>query len=66
MTHFAIICPAVMGHLNPMFALGHELQRRSHRVTLIGVLDAQAATQAAGLEFRAIAESEYPLGRCRG
>ncbi|MBD1889722.1 glycosyltransferase [Coleofasciculus sp. FACHB-SPT9] len=62
MTHFAIICPAVTGHLNPMFALGRELQRRGHRVTFIGVLDAQATTLAAGLEFRAIAESEYPLG----
>jgi UDP:flavonoid glycosyltransferase YjiC (YdhE family) len=62
MTHFAIICPAVTGHLNPMFALGRELQRRGHRVTFIGVLDAQATTRAAGLEFQAIAESEYPLG----
>ncbi|MEG4115515.1 MULTISPECIES: glycosyltransferase [unclassified Microcoleus] len=62
MTHFAIICPAVTGHLHPMFALGRELQRRGHRVTFIGVLDAQATTLAAGLEFRAIAESEYPLG----
>ncbi|MBW4565610.1 MAG: glycosyltransferase [Mojavia pulchra JT2-VF2] len=62
MTHFAIICPAVTGHLNPMFALGRELQRRGHRITFIGVLDAQAMTLAAGLEFRAIAESEYPLG----
>ena len=62
MTHFAIICPEVTGHLNPMFALGRELQRRSHRVTFIGVLDAQATTLAAGLEFRAISESEYPLG----
>ena len=62
MTHCAIICPAVTGHLNPMFALGRELQRRGHRVTFIGVLDAQATTLAAGLEFRAIAEPEYPLG----
>ncbi|MBD1899447.1 glycosyltransferase [Trichocoleus sp. DQ-A3] len=62
MTHFAIICPAVTGHLNPMFALGRELQWRGHRVTFIGVLDAQATTRAAGLEFQAIAESEYPLG----
>jgi UDP:flavonoid glycosyltransferase YjiC (YdhE family) len=62
MTHFALICPAGTGHLNPMFALGRELQRRGHRVTFIGVLDAQAMTRAAGLEFQAIAESEYPLG----
>ncbi|HEY9884347.1 MAG TPA: glycosyltransferase, partial [Thermosynechococcaceae cyanobacterium] len=62
MTHFGIICPAATGHLNPMFALGRELQRRGHRVTFIGILDAQSTTRAAGLEFQAIAESEYPLG----
>jgi zeaxanthin glucosyltransferase len=31
-------------------------------VTLIGTLDAQAKTLAAGLEFQAIGESEFPLG----
>ena len=62
MTHFGLICPAGTGHLNPMFALGRELKRRGHRVTFIGVLDAQASTRAAGLEFQAIAESEYPFG----
>ncbi|WP_459195229.1 glycosyltransferase [Nostoc sp. FACHB-892] len=56
MTHFAIVCPAVTGHLNPMFVLGRELQRRGHRVTFLGVLDAQATTLAAGLEFRAIGQ----------
>jgi MGT family glycosyltransferase len=63
MTHFGIICPAETGHLNTMLPLGRELQRRGHRVTLVGVLDAQAKTQAAGLEFWAIAQSEYPLGK---
>ncbi len=62
MVHFGIICPAYTGHLNPMTALGRELQRRGHRVTLIGILDAQPNALAAGLGFRAIAESECPLG----
>jgi len=62
MTHFGIICPAATGHLNPMTALGRELQRRGHRVTLVGILDAQANALAAGLEFSPILESEYPLG----
>lgn len=51
MTHFGIICPATTGHLNPMPVLGAELQRRGHRVTLFGILDAQAIPLAAGLEF---------------
>ena len=62
MTHFGILCPIASGHLNPMTALGRELQRRGHRVTLIGFLDAKPNALAAGLEFWAIAESDYPLG----
>jgi zeaxanthin glucosyltransferase len=62
MTHFGIICPALTGHLNPMTTLGHELQRRGHRVTLFGIPDAQPHTLAAGLGFWAIGEEEYPAG----
>ncbi|AFY33079.1 glycosyltransferase [Calothrix sp. PCC 7507] len=62
MTHFGLICPSATGHLNPMTTLGYELQRRGHRVTLFGILDSQAKTLAAGLEFRAIGESAFPKG----
>lgn len=62
MTHFGIICPATAGHLNPMTALGWELKQRGHQVTLFGIIDARAITQSAGLEFRAIGESDFPLG----
>ncbi len=62
MTHFGIICPAFTGHLNPMTTLGYELQRRGHRVTVVGVLDAEKKAYSAGLDFKAIAPSECPLG----
>ena len=62
MTNFGLICPASTGHLNTMLPLGKELQRRGHRVTFLGFLDAQSKTLAAGLEFRAIGESEFPRG----
>jgi zeaxanthin glucosyltransferase len=62
MTHFGIICPALTGHLNPMTTLGYELQRRGHRVTLFGIPDARSKTLAAGLEFWAIGEAEFPAG----
>ncbi|TVQ10576.1 MAG: glycosyl transferase family 1 [Leptolyngbya sp. DLM2.Bin27] len=62
MTHFGLLCPAAAGHLNPMTALGHELKQRGHRVTLVGMLDAQAKTLAAGLEFGAVGEQAFPLG----
>ncbi|MEH2319341.1 glycosyltransferase [Nostoc sp.] len=62
MTHFGLICPASTGHLNTMLPLGKELQNRGHQVTLFGFSDAQPKTLAAGLEFRAIGESQFPSG----
>ena len=62
MTHFGITCATANGHLNPMTALGRELQRRGHRVTVFGILDAEPNVLAAGLEFWAISESEFPAG----
>ena len=61
MTHFGIICPSG-SHLNPMTTLGYELQRRGHRVTVVGILDAEKKVHSVGLEFKAIALSEYPYG----
>lgn len=62
MTHFGLICPPETGHLNTILPLGRELQRRGHCVTLFNVLDAQPKVLAAGLGYRVIGESEYPLG----
>ena len=62
MTHFGIICPAAAGHLNPMTTLGYELKKRNHRVTLLGIADARPKTIAAGLEFQAVGESDFPPG----
>ncbi len=52
MTHFGLLCPSSTGHLHTMLPLGQELKRRGHRVTLVGILDSQAKTLAAGLELR--------------
>lgn len=62
MTHFGIICPTSTGHLNPMTTLGYELQRRGHKVTVVGILDAERKAYDAGLEFKAIAQLESPYG----
>jgi zeaxanthin glucosyltransferase len=62
MAHFGIICPATTGHLNTMTTLGWELQRRGHQITLFGLLDAQSNAHSAGLGFKAIGESNFPLG----
>jgi zeaxanthin glucosyltransferase len=62
MTHLGLLCPAETGHLNTMLPLGQELHRRGHQVTFFGIVDAQAKVLAAGLEFCAIGEAEFPLG----
>ena len=63
MTHFGIITPgAATGPLNTMLPLGQELQRRGHRVTLFGTLDTQPKALAAGVEFQAIGEKDFPVG----
>ncbi len=62
MTHFGIICPTASGHLNPMTTLGYELKKRGNRVTLFGFHDAESKTLAAGLDFWAIGETDYPPG----
>ena len=48
-----------------MLPLGQELKRRGHRVTLLGILDTQAPTLDAGLEFLAIGETDFPQGTTR-
>ncbi len=62
MSHIGLICPPASGHLNPMTTLGYELKHRGHRVTLVGTQDAQPKVLAAGLEFRAIGEADFPAG----
>ncbi len=63
MTHYGIVSPAAIGHLNPMCALGRELQRRGNIVTLFGVADLESKVKNSGLNYCLIAEDEYPIGR---
>lgn len=62
MTHFGIICPPVLGHLNPMAALGRVLQQRGHRITFFQLPDVEAKILAEGLEFYPIGQSDHPIG----
>ena len=62
MTHFGIICPSAIGHLNPMCALGAELQRRNHSVTIFGIADIESKIENSGLNFWSIGEKDFPPG----
>ena len=71
MSHFGVLCPPTPGHLNPMFALGRVLIRRSHRVTLFQVSDLRSQAEREGLEFSSIGEQDLAgaisqLGRLSG
>jgi zeaxanthin glucosyltransferase len=62
MAHLGLLCPAETGHLNTMLPLGQELQRRGHRVTFFGIVDAEPKVLTAGLEFCAIGLTQFPAG----
>ncbi|NJM96757.1 MAG: glycosyltransferase [Phormidesmis sp. RL_2_1] len=62
MAHIGLLCPTASGHLNPMTTLGYELHQRGHKVTLVGLPDAQTKVLAAGLDFLAIGEADFPAG----
>jgi MGT family glycosyltransferase len=56
-----MLCPDLMGHLNPMMALGRELERAGHRVTFYQRLISRPKLEAAGFQVRAFAEQEFPV-----
>jgi zeaxanthin glucosyltransferase len=62
MAHLGLLCPAETGHLNTMLPLGQELQRRGHRVTFFGIVDAKSKVLAAGLEFCPVGSTKFPAG----
>jgi len=62
MTHYGILCPPAIGHLNPICALGNELKRRGHRVTLFQVPEMENKLKTTGLEFQQIGAAEYTPG----
>jgi MGT family glycosyltransferase len=62
MTHFGILCFPGTGHLNPLIALGRELQSRGHQITFFQIPDTQQKVLAAELDCQMIGQSEFPLG----
>lgn len=62
MTHFGIICPSAIGHLNPMCTLGRELQRRNNQVTLFILPDLRSQVINSGLNLEIIGATEFPIG----
>jgi zeaxanthin glucosyltransferase len=59
--HIALICPELPGHLNPMAALGRELARRGHRVSLVARLHAKPKADAYGFELIPVELGEHEI-----
>ena len=62
MTHFGVICPPFPGHINPMAALGRELQSRGHPITFVQIPDVESLVRSEGLKFWPIGQSAYRPG----
>lgn len=62
MKHFGIFSPPVAGHVNPFCAIGRELIRRGHRVTVFHMADLETKIRSEGLGFVTIGQSDHPAG----
>ncbi len=65
MRHFGVLSFPWKGHLYPLTALGRELVRRGHEVTVFQVPDVATFVQAAGLGFCEIGRSAFAAGTVR-
>jgi zeaxanthin glucosyltransferase len=61
MAHFAVICPEEGGHLLSVGALGGELVRRGHRVSLVARPEAAGLAQQMNLELHALPTDELTV-----
>ncbi len=60
--YIALVCPISLGHANPMATLGRELERRGHRIGLVGSPRARPIADAWGFELLTIGVPEYETG----
>lgn len=65
MSRFGILSFPATGHLHPLTALGRELVRRRHTVTIFQVADVEPLIGAAGLRFHRIGKLDFPPGTLR-
>src|SRR6516225_11363846 len=65
MSRFGILSFPGTGHLHPLTALGRELTRRGHTVTIFQVADMEYLIRAAKLRFHQIGELDFPLSTLR-
>lgn len=62
MARLGAFCFPGTGHINPMAALGRELEHRGHEFVIFGIGDSEEKVCAAGIEFHRIGVEDYPPG----
>jgi zeaxanthin glucosyltransferase len=62
MARLGMFCMPLIGHLNPFATLAHQLIGRGHQVTFFHIADFAELVRNRGLDFRAFAEQDYPVG----
>ena len=60
--NIAIISPPIPGHLFNHCALGYELVKVGHKVTVYSIADNKEFVEQTGVSFYTIAEKEFPRG----
>src|SRR5260370_25944715 len=59
---FGILCPSLIGHLNPMSVLASELKHRGHEVVFFCLPEVAGMLTVAGMEHVVIGERVFPEG----
>jgi zeaxanthin glucosyltransferase len=62
MAHFGIVSPPSASHITGFAAIGRELIRHGHRVTVFNILDARSVSEREGLQFVPLGTDQFPLG----
>lgn len=62
MSHYGLLCPPYLGHLNPMLALAEELRRRGHVTTYFGLAEAAPVVEASGARAVSLGATFFPPG----
>jgi UDP:flavonoid glycosyltransferase YjiC (YdhE family) len=65
MARLGAFCFPGTGHLYPMTALAHSLQKKGHTVVIFGIADTERVVRAAGIEFQQIGTEDHPPGTLR-
>lgn len=62
MSHFGVLSPPYLGHMNPMQALGEALVARGHRVSFLGMADVQGVLSGRPFGFIPLGQASHPVG----